>query len=166
MIAFLGLGSNIGNRLYNLSNVLPRLEKIGIIIEKESPIYETSPMYKLDQDNFFNQVIKINTDFNPNQLLINVKQIELEMGRDLNAERNTERIIDIDILAFENYNIKSNNLNIPHSLLHERQFVLQPWNDIEPDYIVPEYEKSVKQLFTNLSQKDKLLIVNELEVIS
>ena len=164
MIAFLGLGSNVGERLLNLLKVVPKLEEIGIIVEKTSPIYETSPMYNLNQDNFFNQVIKVNTDFDPEQLLKNVKQIELEMGRDLNSERNSERIIDIDILAFEDLNYKSNILNIPHPLLHERQFVLQPWNDIEPDYIVPEYEKTVNQLFSKLTQKENLSIVDHLEV--
>ncbi len=161
MIVFLGLGSNIGNRLVNLSNVLHRLNSIGIKIIKESPIYETNPKYKLDQKKFYNQVIKVKTDFYPETLLKYVKNIEFGMGRDLNAEKNSARIIDIDILAFEDMEFSSIVLIIPHPLLHERQFILQPWNDIEPDYIVPKLEKSVNQLFLNLNNKENLLKVNE-----
>tara|TARA_B100001029_G_C15060067_1_gene457652 strand:- start:1581 stop:2081 length:501 start_codon:yes stop_codon:yes gene_type:complete len=161
LIVFLGLGSNIGNRLVNLSNVLHRLNSIGIKIIKESPIYETNPKYKLDQKKFYNQVIKVKTDFYPETLLKYVKNIEFGMGRDLNAEKNSARIIDIDILAFEDMEFSSIVLIIPHPLLHERQFILQPWNDIEPDYIVPKLEKSVNQLFLNLNNKENLLKVNE-----
>ncbi|MAJ44219.1 MAG: 2-amino-4-hydroxy-6-hydroxymethyldihydropteridine diphosphokinase [Candidatus Marinimicrobia bacterium] len=163
MIAFLGLGSNVGNRLLNLSNSILKLKNIGIKIEIESPIYKTTPMYKLNQNNFYNQVIKINTDFKPNELLEQVKQIELKMGRNLNAEKNSKRIIDIDILTFGNFIIKTNDLKIPHPLLHERQFVLQPWRDIAEEYIVVGYKKSVNQLLLSLNGKENLFLVNNYE---
>ena len=78
MIGFLGLGTNLGNRIYNLENVLLRLEAIGLKIKKKSPIYKTKPMYNIDQKNFYNQVIKVNCILRPKQLLYCTKKIEVE----------------------------------------------------------------------------------------
>ena len=165
MIAFLGLGSNIGNKLQNLKFSILKMKQNKINIIDISPIYETKPMYNLNQDDFYNQVIKIETDRNPDELLKCVKRIEFESGRNLNAERNSERIIDIDILSLENRIHENSLLHIPHPLLHERSFVLKPWNDIAPNFLVLKYDLSVRELYDNLKEGDNLKLVHELEVI-
>ena len=166
MIAFLGLGSNIGDKLSNLQFAISKLKQLDIDLIDSSPIYETKPMYNLNQVNFYNQVIKISTNIKPDELLKCLKKIEFELGRDLNAVRNSERIIDIDILSVENLIYENNSLKIPHPLLHERTFVLKPWNDIAPEYLVSKYNLSVNQLYENLEEKDNIKLIYELEVIN
>lgn len=166
MIAFLGLGSNVGDKLHNLKFSISKMKQNKINIIDISPIYETKPMYNLNQDDFYNQVIKVKTDKNPDKLLKCLKKIEFETGRDLNAEQNSERIIDIDILSLENIIHENRNLQIPHPLLHERLFVLKPWKDIDPDFLVLKYNLSVRELYENLKEEDNLKLVHEFEVIN
>lgn len=96
-------------------------------------------MYKTDQPNFFNGVIQLSTHYDPAQLLHGLKRIEVELGRDQHAERNGPRPIDLDIVLYGTSVIddKTNSLKIPHPRLAERQFVLQPLVDIDPDIAIP-----------------------------
>ena len=149
MTGFISLGSNLGNRSANLIDTLSLIREKGVKIEKVSGVYETSPMYKLNQNRFYNQVAKVNSNYEPDELLNCFKKIECDMGRDLNSKRYSERIIDIDILTYGEIILESKNLHIPHLLLHERLFVLVPWNEIASNYIVPKYEKTVKKLTDN-----------------
>ena len=140
------------------------LENIGVEILKLSPVYETEPMYNFNQDNFYNKVIFAETSLNLDLFLKSIKNIELEMGRDLNAERNSERKIDIDILSIGELFFEKPHLNIPHPLLTERLFVLKPWNDIAPNYLVPKINLTVNSLYENLIEIDNLKLVIEEEV--
>ena len=152
MKIYLGLGTNIGDRLTNLDNAKIYLNKhLKITIIKESKIYETSPMEKKDQDYFLNQVIEIKTDLNAYQLLNYIKEIESLMGRKQTEKKYFPRTIDIDILSFKYLNIDNNDLVIPHSKINSRKFVLKPWSDIASDYILPNSNLTIKQLLDSIS---------------
>lgn len=96
-------------------------------------------MYKTDQPKFLNGVVQLNTHQSPIQLLHTIKQVEKELGRELTGERNGPRPIDLDILLYDSVilNDKDEDLTIPHPRLAERQFVLQPLVDINPQVVIP-----------------------------
>ena len=126
---FLGLGTNLDNREKNLSSAIELINKqIGTIIKKSS-IHKTKAWGKTDQPDFLNMVIKIETKLDPQKLLKQCLSIENELGR-IRKEKWGERIIDIDILYFNDLIINDENLKIPHPLIQEREFVLKPLNEI------------------------------------
>ena len=158
MIVFLSLGSNIGDRLNNLKKVYSIIEEQGqnSIISK-SRIYETSPMENKNQKDFLNQVIKITTKLDPLNLLNLIKDIEIKMGRINIGKRYMPRIIDIDILAYGSINMDTDKLSIPHPKIKSRKFILKPWSDIAPDYILSNGKSTIKELFENISHfKDEV----------
>ena len=145
---FLSIGSNIGRKKQNLSNAVGMLRDIeNISIDLESSIYKTKPLYNNNQAYFFNKVILITTTLNPYELLEKTKLIEATMGRNLKNSHNLPRIIDIDILAFGDLNIASRELIIPHPRILERRFVLEPWKEIDPAYIMVSQDLSFKELY-------------------
>lgn len=125
-MVYLALGSNQGNRIAAFEDAIERLESEMVQILDTSFLYETLPMYVTDQPLFLNAVIKISTSLNPLQLLELLKKIECLLGRDLNGTRNGPRIIDLDILFFNDLEICSDQLIIPHPRIQEREFVLRP----------------------------------------
>lgn len=137
MRAFLGLGSNLGNRLSYLEkavNMLGELPEITII--RESGIYESEPWGEERQNNFLNQVIEIETSSLPENLLRQCQAVEAALGRERSMHWGP-RTIDIDILLYENYQIISDELIIPHPYLEQRNFVLIPLKEIAPDLSLP-----------------------------
>ena len=147
MRIFLSLGTNIGDRVSNLDKAISLInmeEKINII--SQSKKYETSPMENQNQDNFLNQVIQLDTDTDPFKLLKIIKRIEINLGRIKNNERYMPRIIDIDILTYNDLVINTQSLFIPHPKIKLRKFILKPWSDIAPDYILPNSKSSIKEL--------------------
>ena len=158
MTVFLSLGTNIGDRLHNLEKVyflIEMEEKINII--SKSKIYETSPVENLNQEYFLNQIIKIDTDIEPLQLLNLIKSIENQMGRIKLKKKYMPRIIDIDILAYDQLILNSNKLSIPHPKIKSRKFILKPWSDIDPNYILSNSKSTIKELLDNLSHlKDEV----------
>lgn len=147
---FLSIGSNVGQRKTNLSKAVLLIESISrTSITAESSIYETEPMYNTKQAYFLNKVIEIQTKLNPRELLENVKSIECGMGRSIKGSHNAPRIIDIDILVFKDRRIDSKDLILPHPRISERRFVLEPWMEIDPGYIMIDSELSVKELYMN-----------------
>ncbi|HHB90657.1 MAG TPA: 2-amino-4-hydroxy-6-hydroxymethyldihydropteridine diphosphokinase [Anaerolineae bacterium] len=133
---FLALGTNLGQRLANLAQARDFLHQ-SITIHTLSPIYETEPWGLLEQPMFLNQVLRAETDLEPEALLGLVKGIEKRMGRIFGEVRYGPRIIDIDILAYEDIIFKSPRLTIPHPRLPERAFVLVPLADIAPEWRHP-----------------------------
>lgn len=128
--AYLGLGSNIGDRISSIRDAISRLAELDDIrIEAISSLYETEPAGYIDQPDFINCVVKIETGYNPYQLLDAVHNIENSMGRIRNI-RWGPRIIDIDILLFGNTRIKTDDLEIPHPRMLERSFVMVPLLEI------------------------------------
>ena len=163
--AFLSLGSNISPRKNNIKKSIIMIEESGnTFIKSESSLYETKPLYNHNQGYFLNKIILIKTQFNPEELLENIKSIELLMGRDIENGHNMPRTIDIDILTFESMKIALNNLVLPHPRILERRFVLEPWKEIAPEYIIPGENLSIKELYNkylgNRFKNQKVEIIN------
>ena len=144
-IVFILLGTNLGDRLKNLKSATDFIEKeIGVILIK-SKIYETEPWGVIDQPNFLNQVLKIKTKLTPEVCLKNCLSIENEMGRE-RLRKWGERLIDIDMLFYNDLKINTLDLILPHPRLHERNFTLVPLEEIAPDFIHPIMNKSMFEL--------------------
>ncbi len=126
---FLGLGSNLGDRRGNIVQALNRLKQCGISVERVSTIIETAPQGGPPQSPYLNAVIKGQTDLRPELLLKTVKDIERELGRTPSV-RNGPRIIDIDILLYDDIKINTDDLTIPHPRMKERSFVMIPLSEI------------------------------------
>ncbi len=153
MIVHIGIGSNLGERLQNCQNALGFLKEKGLILRKLSSYYETEPWGVTGQPAFINATMEAETFLPPDELLHVLKDIEEIMGRTKNIKWGP-RIIDLDILFYGDEIIQTEPLNIPHPLLHERDFVLLPLDEICPDKIHPIIGKTIRQLKEDL-QNDK-----------
>lgn len=125
---YLSLGSNIGDKAYNLKTALNKLSQI-LEIKKISSIYETEPLLHQNQDNFLNIIAEVSYSQKAENLLINIKDIEKKMGREATF-RFGPRIIDIDIIFFNCQEINEDNLTIPHKEWKNRLFVIAPLYEI------------------------------------
>ena len=147
--AYLSLGSNLGDRKKNINICLKHLKKITKI-EKISSLIETKPYeVSIKQNNFLNLVLLIDYANSPHKLLEEIDYIEKLMGRKRSNIINEPRIIDIDIITFENIFIKDKNLEIPHPRYMERLFVLQPLSEIAPSFVDPVTNKKISELLIN-----------------
>jgi GTP cyclohydrolase-4 len=146
--AYLGLGSNLGDRKQNLSQALGLLS-IYVMVEKVSSIYETEPVGYREQPLFLNAVCRISVDLKPGQLLRLARRIEAELGRKP-AFPNAPRPIDIDILFYGEEVLNNKELTVPHPRLVERAFVLVPLAEIAPDMVHPVSDKTMKELLADL----------------
>ena len=151
--AYIALGSNVGNREENISKAFEIL-KGKVTFLKTSSIYETKPMYMENQGLFLNCAVKVETALKPKELLNFLKIAEKRLGRQ-NAPRNGPRIIDLDILFYGNQIINDDKIVIPHPKIQEREFVLVPLVEIDPNLIHPIYQKTVSELLKELTY-DKL----------
>ena len=157
---YLGLGSNMDDRYQNLKKGIKFLnDHPHIWVTDQSHVYQSPPMYNVDQDDFYNMVIKLETNLTPLDLLSEIKRIEVIVGRDKKSKRNMPRILDIDILAFGDLQIHSDLLEIPHPKISDRKFVLKPWNDIDPDYSVPNYSAKINELLKNTKDNSDIRMV-------
>ena len=157
MISFLGLGSNVDDRLTNLHKAIELMTKDeNIRLLELSSFYESPPMYNHELNIFFNGVIKIDTSYSPTSLLKRVKNIEHVMGRKETRERYSNRPIDIDILCCGLEIIETSELVVPHPHIKERKFVLKPWSDIDSDYIIAGENRKIKELLELTSDSSKL----------
>jgi 2-amino-4-hydroxy-6-hydroxymethyldihydropteridine diphosphokinase len=152
-IGFIALGTNIGDRLANINKAIESLSPEVNIIDRSniSNIYETPPWGYLEQPAFLNQVVEVRTSLSPLALLDYLKEIESNMGRLPNI-LNGPRLIDLDIIFFDDLVIKTRKLTIPHPRLEGRAFVLVPLSDLAPDYRHPYLGKSVKELLQEADQ--------------
>ncbi|MGH2497260.1 MAG: GTP cyclohydrolase MptA [Ktedonobacteraceae bacterium] len=148
---YLALGSNLGDRRGNLAAALQRLREV-MEITIVSSVYETEPVGYVDQPRFLNLVLSGQTLLSPQELLQAVKQIEKTLGREATF-RNGPRLIDIDIIFYDNLHIKQDDLTIPHPRMAERAFVLVPLAEIAPDRIDPVSGKSAQQLLAEVPQE-------------
>jgi 2-amino-4-hydroxy-6-hydroxymethyldihydropteridine diphosphokinase len=151
-IVYLALGSNMGNRLANLKAAILNLSP-QMTVKTKSSVYETPPWGFVEQDAFLNQVVKVETYLEPEQLLRHLKRIEVVMGRVPNFQ-NGPRLIDIDILFFGNLIIRTPPLMVPHPRLHERAFVLVPLVEIEPEMIHPILQRPVSKLLDDVDHSE------------
>ena len=146
-IVYLALGSNLGNRLENLKEAMAALSP-QLEVKAKSHIYETPPWGYEDQPLFLNQVLKAQTYLEPEPLLKHLKRLEIALGRKPSF-RNGPRLIDIDLLLYDNLVLNTPALTIPHPHMHERGFVLLPMMDIAPDLIHPIIQKSVREMIVS-----------------
>ena len=153
---FLALGSNIGNRKqYIEESILLLREKMNDVTI--APLYETEPLYFENQNNFLNTVLSGFTDLEPQELLQFTKTVQKKVGR-VERFRNGPREIDIDILFYDNVVYKDEELEIPHPRLQERDFVLQPFSDINPDFSHPVLKKTIRELLDTLPEEQRSVI--------
>ncbi|KAJ2523797.1 trifunctional dihydropteroate synthetase [Coemansia sp. RSA 2049] len=156
--AYIALGTNIGDRLGNLHKAVFNLRKNlprSRLIET-SFLYETLPMYVTDQAPFLNAACLVKTELEPLELLDELKRLEFEMGRDFTVYRNGPRVIDYDILFYDEVVIESDVLTIPHALLHERRFQLGPLCDIDRDLMHHRLGKTSGTLFRHLTTHNEV----------
>jgi 2-amino-4-hydroxy-6-hydroxymethyldihydropteridine diphosphokinase len=141
---YLALGSNLDNRLANLKQAITSLSP-QMEVKVKSHVYETPPWGYTDQPLFLNQVIKAKTYLEPEPLLKHLKRLEVALGRKTSFP-NGPRLIDMDILFYDDLVLETPVLTVPHPHLHERGFVLIPLMDIAPDLIHPLSKKSVSEM--------------------
>lgn len=147
---YLALGSNLGNRLANLKNAVSNLPP-QMEVKKKSLVYETPPWGYIDQPPFLNQVVMAKTYLEPDALLSHLKRLESVLGREPSFE-NGPRLIDMDILFYDDAILDSPPLVIPHPRLHQRGFVLVPLNEIAPDLVHPVLGKSISDLLLDVER--------------
>ena len=146
-IAYLGLGSNVGDREEYIEQAIFLLSKTpGIKIRKKSANYETEPEGNSDQPQFLNAAIEVQTMFDPYKLLSVLHETENALGRERDVEWGP-RTIDLDILLYDNQIVSDDKLQIPHPLLHERLFVLKPLSEIAPKALHPALEKTIIDIY-------------------
>ena len=141
---YLGLGSNLGGRQSNLLQALQYIQT-RVFIKRVSSFYETDPVGYADQPKFLNAVCYVETELSPKDMLQFIKWIEKRMGR-ADSFRNAPRVIDIDILFYNDMAVTGDDLQIPHSRLHERAFVLVPLAEIAPELVHPILNVTVEQM--------------------
>ena len=154
---YLLLGSNLGDRLQVMQSARGLIQKEIGQIKAESSVYETAPWGVLDQPAFLNQVVQLQTLLEPEEVLRIILEIEHELGR-VRYERWGARVIDIDILYFQDLILDSSRLTIPHPRLHERRFTLTPLAEIAPGFIHPVLNKSSVQLLAACADESEVKI--------
>ena len=151
-MVYIGIGSNLGNRIRNIENSKYFLNLYGIDIAKSSNYYETLSWPDPSKPKFINIVIQSNTKFSPKKLLKIFKIIEHKLGR-IKTFRNAPRTCDIDLISYRK-KIISNDISIPHKRMIKRNFVLFPLFEVAPNWMHPKSKKSIKKLIFSLPIKD------------
>lgn len=154
--AYLGLGSNVGDRLDNLRRALLLLHK-SAPIEVVSSIYETAPWGFLEQPPFLNAVCRVRTTLGPQRLLREMQRIERTLGRQ-RLQLWGPRTVDLDLLSYDDRLIESEDLTVPHPLLHERAFVLVPLAEIAPDWTHPRSGKRASELLARVNGREGVVL--------
>ena len=149
---YIGIGSNLGNRIENITKAKYFLDLNGINITKSSSYYETLSWPDPDKPKFINIVIQSNTKVSPEKLLKIFKSIEKKLGRKKKS-KNSPRTCDIDIISY-NQRILTGNITIPHKKMHKRNFVLIPLFELNKNWFHPKTNENIKKLIFSLSIKD------------
>lgn len=132
MIAYLSLGTNLGDKRKNIAEAIKNIGELVGDVVRQSALYETEPWGFRSDNRFVNAAVCVDTQLSPRRLLEVTQRIEREMGRTLKSDGGEyhDRIIDIDILLYGDLHIDEPDLKIPHPLMHEREFVMKPLNEI------------------------------------
>jgi 2-amino-4-hydroxy-6-hydroxymethyldihydropteridine diphosphokinase len=156
MAIYLGLGSNLGDKAGNLRRALTLLAAVPeVTIVRQSRFYETPPWGDVQQDTFLNAVAEMATTLDPRALLSRLKEIERQMGREP-TRRWGPRIIDLDILLFNDVVVATPDLVIPHAHLRERAFMLVPLLELAPDLVDPLTRVPFKHYLESVPEKDAI----------
>ena len=159
-VAYIGFGSNIGDRFAHIQNAIHALAKTeGITLQKISSVYKTDPVGYAAQAEFLNGAAAIQTSLPPLALLHALKDIETAIGRQ-HRLRWGPREIDLDILIYGDVCLQTEELVIPHPEMHRRRFVLVPLAEIAPDLVHPVFQETIHALLENL-EDDKSVSKNE-----
>ena len=150
---WIALGSNMGEGRKNLDLAIKMMNERGVLVEKVSNYIETEPYGYTEQDNFVTAVCIAETKLSPRELLETLLKIELDMGR-VRIIKWGPRLIDLDILFYEDLIIDEEDFKVPHIEIQKRSFVLEPMNEISPDKIHPVFKKTVNQLLLDLNACD------------
>ncbi|MDG1913154.1 MAG: 2-amino-4-hydroxy-6-hydroxymethyldihydropteridine diphosphokinase [Crocinitomix sp.] len=145
---FISLGSNLGNRISNIEKAYAEIEaKIGRI-ELKSSFYKTPPWGFQSEEEFVNSLIRVETGFELKELLAHLKTIEQELGRKKKGAKlgYQDRLIDLDIIDYDNLVYSSDLITVPHERMHLRNFVIFPLHEIAPNWIHPKLNKTVETL--------------------
>jgi 2-amino-4-hydroxy-6-hydroxymethyldihydropteridine diphosphokinase len=144
--AYIGLGTNMGDRQRNLERAVELLPSEGVIVESVSGIYETEPWGFESETSFLNMAASLETEMPPEDLMKYLLSLEAIMGRIREGKGYQARLIDIDLLFYDNLVIETPHLRLPHPLLHRRYFVLKPLNDIAPGLLHPVLGLTVAEM--------------------
>jgi 2-amino-4-hydroxy-6-hydroxymethyldihydropteridine diphosphokinase len=158
---FIGLGSNQGEKIKNCEQAIEEILKLeGGLLLSRSSWYYSEPWGREDQDWFINGVIQIRTELCTDELLTKFKEIEKRLGRK-NREKWGPRVIDIDILFYDDLSLESPEMEIPHPRILERNFVLIPLAEIAPQFFHPVLKKTIKELLDRSPDQKKVVKVGE-----
>jgi 2-amino-4-hydroxy-6-hydroxymethyldihydropteridine diphosphokinase len=147
---FIALGTNLGDRAGNLRRAIAAIRGFASV-EAISRVYETEPVGFRDQPDYWNLVVRIRTELEPQALFEALKGIEQQLGRTA-AFRNAPRVIDLDIIAYDQLVLRSESLEIPHPRMNERSFVLFPLAEVAPEFRHPANHQSIVQLIAALAE--------------
>ena len=144
---FLGLGSNIGDRRAHLEAAVATLPEHGVTVLASSSVYETEPVgLVLDQREFYNACLRVQTGLEPEPLLDACKEVERAIGREAGGVRHGPRVIDVDLLLLGELEYRSGRLTLPHPEVSSRRFVLVPLLELDPDLALPSGERLADKL--------------------
>lgn len=165
---FLSLGANLGNKAKNLSSAIELiLNEIGTV-EKVSGVYNSEPWGFEAEHCFYNMIVEVHTELNPQDLLRSCQNVEKTIGRIKTHDTfgYTSRVIDIDIVFYEDQIINEEHLIIPHYLMHERFFVLKPMNELAPNFVHPKLKKSIAELLKECDDHSEVNYSGDLSSLS
>lgn len=158
---FLALGSNVGERTKFVFDAIARISRNPACkLLKCSSLYETSPYGKIDQPDFINSVIEIESEFTAAELLNYLKDLEKEVGRTSGTEKWGQREIDVDIIFYNDVIYNADKMNIPHPECLRRDFVMVPLLEIAPDFVYPGMNKKIREFDISSLEKH---IINKVE---
>ena len=161
VICYIGIGSNLGDPLHNCKHAVGEISRVdGILLTSASSFYSTEPVGNESQNYFVNAVVEIKTILSAQQILRALHEIEIAMGRKIEA-KGAPRIIDLDILFYGQDIINEDNLTVPHPQMYMRRFVLEPLAEIASYLIHPAFSVSVRGLKERLNDSKIVEMIKE-----
>ena len=156
-LVYLSLGSNIGDREANLASAITILGEYYQNSDlRSASFYNSQPLFKTDQPDFLNTVIELKSSFTPFQFLDEIHKTESLLGRPKDRQKNQPRTIDIDILTYGESVLETEQITIPHIGIPFRRFVLVPFCELAPNFMLPGWKKTVKEMLENCVDKSKV----------